>query len=248
MELNWYEHPIYILRKHVKGTEKMLTSETYPLLPYEHQDLMDELEEMVNNNNKTIADLFTFASGSELTEVMEKTEMSYLEMDKESFYNELLSKVQPKRLSMTMNFIKKDKSIVAYSAFGSGFYNETFKIDDDFKVTFATNFGYGSMSYFKATLCYKDIPILLGPRYPNAQILSYYAQSDGIYLTCAEPRYNVTLDLKPDIIEYKKAMDAIAILYNKLVANMSISAQAIVLNKDLSKTISANYWSTDFLK
>ena len=54
MELNWYELPIYILRKHVKETGKMLTSETYPLLPYEHQDLVDKLEEMVKNDDKTI--------------------------------------------------------------------------------------------------------------------------------------------------------------------------------------------------
>lgn len=93
MELNWYELPIYILRKHVKETGKMLTSETYPLLPYEHQDLVDKLEEMVKNDDKTIADMFTFCSGSDLTELMKKDEKSYLKMDKEDFLKELLSEV-----------------------------------------------------------------------------------------------------------------------------------------------------------
>lgn len=230
------------------GTRIVLTSETLNLLPYEHQELMNKLECMVKNNDMTIADLFTFSCDSDLSELMEKDEKSYLEMDKDNFVEELRSKTYPKRLEATMETIKKDKDIAVYSALTKGFYDQIFNIDDDFKVAFSTNIDFSWKSYFRVTLSYKNIPILLGPRYPNAQFLSYYAQSNGTYLTCGETKYNVTLDLKPDYTEYKKAMDAIAILYNKLVANMSISVQAIVLNKDLSKTISANYWSTDFLK
>ena len=247
MNPNRYKHPIYILRKHTAGIKNTLTSENYALLPYKHQDLVDELKKMVTDNNKTIADLFYFTSDSSLAELMEKDDKFYLEMDKDKFFEELLSNTYPKRFAATMESIKMDKDIVAYPAITEGFYNQIFQIDDDFKVAFSTNINFSWKSYFRVTLLYKDIPILLGPRYPNAQFLSYYAQSDGIFLTCGEPQYNVTLDLKPDFIEFRKAMDAIAMLYNKLTDNMNTSVQAIVLNKEVSKTISANYWGTNIL-
>lgn len=237
MELNWYEHPIYILRKHVKETEKMLTSETYPLLPYEHQDLVDKLEEMVKNDDKTIADMFTFCSGSDLTELMKKDEKSYLKMDKGDFLKELLSEVPQKRLTMTMEFIKKDKSIIAYSKLDEGWHSEKFKIDEDFEVVFETNFGYGSKAYFKAILYYKNIPVYLGPVHPGVD-----PKYDGFYLTFGAPDMNVTLKLAPEFIEYKKAMDGIAMIYNELVDNLSYAVQAIVLAPYLSKEINSKYW------
>lgn len=238
MELNWYEHPIYILRKHVKETGKMLTSETYPLLPYEHQDLVDKLEEMVKNDDKTIADMFTFCSGSDLTELMKKDEKSYLKMDKGDFLKELLSEVPQKRLTMTMEFIKKDKSIIAYSKLDAGWHSEKFKIDEDFEVLFGTNFGYGSKAYFNATLFYKDIPIYLGPVHCS----KVDPKCDGWYLTFGPLVMNTTLKLAPESIEYKKAMDGIAMIYNKLVDNLSNAVQAIVLAPDLSKEINSKYW------
>lgn len=248
MELNWYEYPIYILKKHVKGTEKMLTSETYPLLPYEHQDLMDELEGMVKNEDKTIADLFTFASGSDLSELMDcGDEKFYLQLDKDKFWEELLSKTYPKRQELTMKFVKMDKSIVAYSDMREGWISKEFQLDDDFKVGFSTNFGYGTKAYFYVLLEYKNIPVLLGPYYPknSASDLSEY---NARYRT--EPYLSecCTLKLQPDFIEYKKAMDGIAEIYNAIVKDMEESIQAIVLNKYLSKTISSRYWKYDIYK
>lgn len=238
MELNWYELPIYILRKHVKETGKMLTSETYPLLPYEHQDLVDKLEEMVKNDDKTIADMFTFCCGSDLTELMKKDEKSYLKMDKGDFLKELLSEVPQKRLTMTMEFIKKDKSIIAYSKLDAGWHSEKFKIDEDFEVLFETNFGYGSKAYFIAILFYKNIPVYLGPVHCQGVDPKY----DGLYLTFGGLGMNSTLKLAPESIEYKKAMDGIAMIYNELVDNLSNAVQAIVLEPYLSKKINSMYW------
>lgn len=146
-----------------------------------------------------------------------------------------------------MGFIEKDKSVVAYSSFWGGFNGKEFDIDEDFKVGFYTNFDYGYMSYFRVCLLYKGVPIMIGPRYPrNDEFLQCYADFDGVYTPCYPVRS--TLELNATREDWKKAMDGIAMIYNKLVVDFSgATVQAIVLDKEFSKTISRNYFCRDIL-
>lgn len=50
------------------------------------------------------------------------------------------------------------------------------------------------------------------------------------------------------MIHAKKAMDAIAELYNMLVKNIEYKVQALVLDADTSRMISSKYWASDIYK
>jgi hypothetical protein len=54
----------------------------------------------------------------------------------------------------------KDPNILAFSNRRVGWYSPSFILGDDFSITYSTNFGYGSASYFYLKLKYKNIDIL----------------------------------------------------------------------------------------
>lgn len=91
MELQWRDLPIFVLRMHVDGNEKMLTSETFPILSYDHQDELDELKKMADSDAKTIKDMYYYACENGIKELLDLKEEAYLKMEKKSFYEGMVS-------------------------------------------------------------------------------------------------------------------------------------------------------------
>lgn len=251
MELQWYDLPIYVLRMHVDGNEKMLTSETFPILSYEHQDELDELKKMADSDAKTIKDMYYYACENGIKELLCLKEEAYLEMDKKSFYESIRFSSIKKKRSKTVDEIEKDKSIVVCYEGLPGFYRRSYSIDEDFKVEFSTNILYGRYSYFKVFLSYKNIPIEIAPAYSWAKFTKIQKEwatgkYDGQYLAAGFARG--VLEMRPNYDSCKKAMDAIAELYNMLVKNIENKVQALVLDADTSRMISSKYWDEDIYK
>lgn len=252
MELQWYDLPIYVLRMHVNGNEKMLTSETFPILSYEHQDELDELKKMVDSDTKTIKDMYYYACENGIKELLNLKEEAYLEMDKKSFYEGMRFDSIKKKRSKTVDEIEKDKSIVVCYEGLPGFSRRSYSLDEDFKVEFSTNIGYGSYSYFQVFLLYKNIPIEIAPAY------SWIAKRPDFIKEWATGKYNGqyisagcvrgVLHMNPSYVSCKNAMDAVAELYNMLVKNIEYKVQALVLDADTSRMISSKYWYPDIYK
>lgn len=252
MELQWYDLPIYVLRKHVDGNEKMLTSETFPILSYEHQDELDELKKMADSDAKTIKDMYYYACENGIKELLDLKEEAYLKMEKKPFYEGIRFNSIKKKRSKTVDEIEKDKSIVVCYEGLPGFSRRSYSLDEDFKVEFSTNIGYGSYSYFQVFLSYKNIPIEVAPSY------SLIAKRPDVIKEWATGKYNGqylgtgflrgVLHMKPNYDSCKKAMDAIAELYNMLVKNINKEVQALVLDADTSRMISSKYWAEDIYK
>ncbi len=64
------------------------------------------------------------------------------------------------RLHHTYIKCQNDHEIFAYSHRVVGWNQPPYKLSPDFSVTFRTNFGYGSVSYFATVLTYRDIEIV----------------------------------------------------------------------------------------
>lgn len=79
---------------------------------------------------------------------------------------------------------KTDKSIIAYSHRETGFFTQEHQISKNIKATIKTNFGYGSVTYFRIMLQYKDL--LLSPysmylqykKYGVVEVLNYWRLYD----------------------------------------------------------------------
>ena len=91
MELQWCDLPIFVLRMHVDGNEKMLTSETFPILSYDHQDELDELKKMADSDAKTIKDMYYYACENDIKELLDLKEEAYLKMEKSPSMKEWLA-------------------------------------------------------------------------------------------------------------------------------------------------------------
>lgn len=252
MELQWCDLPIFVLRMHVDGNEKMLTSETFPILSYDHQDELDELKKMADSDAKTIKDMYYYACENGIKELLDLKEEAYLKMEKKSFYEGMVSHSIHERYRKTLDELGKDKSIVVSYQGLPGFSRRSYSIDEDFRVEFSTNIGYGSYSYFLVFLSYKNIPIEVAPAFSwntkRPDVIKNWATGkyDGQYLAAGFARG--VLDMSPNYDSCKKAMDAIAELYNMLVKNIEYKVQALVLDADTSRMISSKYWASDIYK
>lgn len=252
MELQWYDLPIFVLRMHVHGNEKKLTSETFPILSYEYQDELDELKKMADSDAKTIKDMYYYTCENGIKELLDLKEEAYLKMEKKPFYEGMVSHSINERYRKTLDEIGKDKSIVVSYQGLPGFYRRSYSIDEDFKVEFSTNILYGRYSYFKVFLSYKNIPIEIAPAYSWNAKRPYVIKEwitgkyNGQYLSAGCVRG--VLEMSPNYDSCKKAMDAIAELYNMLVKNIEYKVQALVLDADTSRMISSKYWDEDIYK
>lgn len=243
MELSYYDLPIYVLKMHVKGDEKMLTSETFPILSYEHQDKLDELEKMVNCDAKSVEDMHSYLSGNDLNELW--VNGYYKNLSKKEFFDELYANSYDIRVDKTLKELRKDKSnVVLYHARG-GFYGQVFDIDENFTVSIQTNIGFGSWSYFHVYLKYKNIPIEVAPVNRGNESSIQEKLATGKYIGQYYPfrLMRGVLNPSPNFASCKNAIDGIAELYNMLVNNMEKRLQALVLDLGTSKMITYKYWA-----
>ena len=115
--------------------------------------------------------------------------------------------------------LNKESSILAYSHRRVGWASPAFDLNNDIKVVYLTNFGYGSASYFFLQIYYKGIGIL-----PYSQWVHYRkaCASDIIRYT---RRYHLNNE------EWMKTMTFTADTYNSAVADPASFVQKNILNE-----------------
>ena len=79
---------------------------------------------------------------------------------KEDFYEAIKNRVVPYAVTHHYGILDDDHSVLAYSHRRCGWSFPMFHLDNDVKVCYLTNFGYGRSSYFYTQVFYKDIAIL----------------------------------------------------------------------------------------
>ena len=79
---------------------------------------------------------------------------------KENFYKAIKKRVVPYAVTHQYGILDDDRSVLAYSHRRCGWSFPLFHLDNDVKVCYQTNFGYGRSSYFYTQIFYKGIAIL----------------------------------------------------------------------------------------
>ena len=156
-------------------------------LKFKHQDQLDELKRMADNDNRSVLDLQDYVKGSslrrlsldfdfcsclsdsyqwiscvpsvsfadyqkEIDEYDKKGDKAgkdaYARDQRQRYYNRIAYRVLPATLEDYYYDLNKESFILAYSHRRVGWASPAFNLNDDIKVVYLTNFGYGSASYF----------------------------------------------------------------------------------------------------
>ena len=144
---------------------------------------------------------------------------AYARDQRQRYYNRVAYRVLPAMLEDLSNDLHKDPSVLAYSHRRVGWASPDFNLNDDIKVVYLTNFGYGSASYFFLQIYYKGIGIL-----PYSQWIHYRK-------ACANDiiRYTRRYHLANE--EWIKTMTFTADVYNDAVGNPDSFVQKNILNE-----------------
>ena len=144
---------------------------------------------------------------------------AYTRGQRQIYYNRIESRVLPAMLEDLSNDLRKDSTVLAYSHRRVGWASPAFNLNNDIKVIYLTNFGYGSASYFFLQIYYKGIGIL-----PYSQWIHYRK-------ACANDiiRYTRRYHLANE--EWIKTMTFTADVYNDAVGNPDSFVQKNILNE-----------------
>lgn len=227
-------------------------------LKFKHQDQLDELKRMADNDNRSVIDMQDYVKGSSLRRLSldfdfcsclsdsyqwisclssisladyqkeideydkrgdKAGKEAYARGQRQIYYNRIAYRVLPAMLEDLSTDLYKDPSVLAYSHRRVGWASPAFNLNDDIKVVYLTNFGYGSASYFFLQIYYKGIGIL-----PYSQWIHYRkaCASDIIRYT---RRYHLANE------EWIKTMTFTADVYNDAVGNPESFVQKNILNE-----------------
>ena len=139
--------------------------------------------------------------------------------ERQRFYRRIEARNLPATLESMYYSLGRDSSVLAYSHRRVGWASPEFNLNNDIKVAFLTNFGYGRSSYFYLQLYYKGIGILPYSEWVHYRIASTY---DII-------RYTRRFHLANS--EWIKAMSFTADAYNAAVATPATFIQKNILNE-----------------
>lgn len=143
----------------------------------------------------------------------------YVREERKNYYRRIKNRDLPATLENLYYTLGKDPSVLAYSHRRVGWASPEFKLNDDIKVAFLTNFGYGRASYFFLRIHYKGIGIL-----PYSEWVHYRKAS-----TYEIIRYTRRFHLENN--EWIKAMSFTADVYNTAVENPASFIQKNILNE-----------------
>lgn len=149
----------------------------------------------------------------------EKGKNDYAREERQRYYNRIEYRVLPAMLEDLSNDLRKDPTVLAYSHRQVGWATPEFNLNDDIKVVYLTNFGYGSASYFFLQIYYKGIGIL-----PYSHWVHYRKASTHDII-----RYTREYHLMNQ--EWMKAMAFTADTYNAAVSNPATFVQKNILNE-----------------
>ena len=144
---------------------------------------------------------------------------AYARDQRQRYYNRVAYRVLPAMLEDLSNDLHKDPSVLAYSHRRVGWASPDFNLNDDIKVVYLTNFGYGSASYFFLQIYYKGIGIL-----PYSQWIHYRK-------ACASDIIRYTRRYHLDNQEWMKTMSFTADVYNSAVSDPASFVQKNILNE-----------------
>ena len=227
-------------------------------LKFKHQDQLDELKRMADNDNRSVLDLQDYVKGSslrrlsldfdfctclsdsyqwiscvpsvsfadyqkEIDEYDKKGDKAgkeaYARDQRQRYYNRIAYRVLPATLEDYYYDLNKESSILAYSHRRVGWASPAFNLNDDIKVVYLTNFGYGGASYFFLQIYYKGIGIL-----PYSQWVHYRK-------ACASDIIRYTRRYHLDNQEWIKTMAFTADVYNSAVSDPESFVQKNILNE-----------------
>lgn len=143
----------------------------------------------------------------------------YAREARQRYYKRIEYRNLPATLENMYYSLGKDSSVMAFSHRRVGWASPEFKLNDDVKVAFLTNFGYGRASYFFLQIFYKGIGILPYSEWVHYRIASTY---DIIRYT---RRYHLANS------EWIKAMSFTADAYNAAAACPAAFIQKNILNE-----------------
>lgn len=215
-------------------------------LKYQYQELLDELEQMANNPNRTVLELQDFVRNSPLKELeydynfctyldgsyqwilgvttisaeeyakkmseleengTEGQRIQYASDKRQAYFQKLKRRVVPYMMDRKYYTLNDNPTILAFSHRKVGWASPSFNLNEDIKVSYLTNFGYGNSSYFYTQIHYKGIGIL-----PYSEWVHYrYANTSEII------RYTRRHLLSNE--EWKSAMGITAEIYNYAISN-----------------------------
>ena len=144
---------------------------------------------------------------------------AYTRDQRQRYYQRIKYRILPAMLEDLSNDLYKDPSVLAYSHRRVGWASPAFNLNDDIKVVYLTNFGYGSASYFFLQIYYKGIGIL-----PYSQWVHYRK-------ACASDIIRYTRRYHLDNEEWMKTMSFTADTYNSAVSNPESFVQKNILNE-----------------
>lgn len=144
---------------------------------------------------------------------------TYAREQRQLFYNRIERRVLPAMLEDLSYELYKDPTVAAYSHRQVGWASPDFNLNDDIKVVYLTNFGYGSASYFFLQIYYKGIGIL-----PYSHWV-HYRKVDA----CEIIRYTRRYHLENQ--EWMKAMAFTAEAYNVAVSDPATFVQKNIFNE-----------------
>ena len=144
---------------------------------------------------------------------------AYARDQRQRYYQRIKYRILPAMLEDLSNDLHKDSSILAYSHRRVGWASPAFNLNDDIKVVYLTNFGYGSASYFFLQIYYKGIGIL-----PYSQWVHYRK-------ACASDIIRYTRRYHLDNQEWMKTMSFTADVYNSAVSDPASFVEKNILNE-----------------
>jgi hypothetical protein len=144
---------------------------------------------------------------------------AYARDQRQRYYKRIAYRILPAMLEDLSNDLYKDPSVLAYSHRRVGWASPAFNLNNDIKVVYLTNFGYGSASYFFLQIYYKGIGIL-----PYSQWVHYRK-------ACASDIIRYTRRYHLDNQEWMKTMAFTADTYNSAVGDPASFVQKNILNE-----------------
>lgn len=144
---------------------------------------------------------------------------TYAREERQRYYNRIKNRMLPAMLEDLSNDLHKDNTVLAYSHRRVGWASPAFNLNDDIKVVYLTNFGYGSASYFFLQIYYKGIGIL-----PYSHWV-HYRKANASDIIRYTRRYHLENQ------EWLKTMSFTADVYNDAVGNPESFIQKNILNE-----------------
>lgn len=149
----------------------------------------------------------------------ERGKIQYASNKRQEYFQKIKNHVLPYMVWEQYKILADDPTVIAYSHRKVGWSFPSFNLNDDLRVVYLTNFGYGMSSYFYTQVYYKGIGIL-----PYSEwVRYYYAKTSDIV------RYTRRHLLENN--EWINVLDITADIYNYAVSRPDDFVRHYIINE-----------------